>query len=113
MDIDLYELFMNILSLQEDENGKPYQCKHAFNCPSQLKEFKALLQKMASRPEEYITLDGRVTNNIPEGYHGIALVYRNKRIDLGSIHYKCKTNMSIPHKVDDIYMYIYISPCQN
>lgn len=54
---------------------------------------------MASRPQEYITLDGRVTNNIPEGYHGIALVYRNKQIDLGSIHYKCKTNMSIPHKV--------------
>ncbi|XP_078364317.1 uncharacterized protein LOC144648708 [Oculina patagonica] len=53
---------------------------------------------MASRPQEYITLDGRVSNDIPEGYHGIALVYRNKRIDLGSIHYKCKTNMSIPHK---------------
>ena len=85
--------------VQADEDGKPYHCKHSFSCPSQLREFKALLEKMATRPEEYITLDGRVTNNIPEGYHGIALMYRNKRIDLGSVHYKCKTNMSIPHKV--------------
>ena len=85
--------------VQADEDGKPYRCKHSFSCPSQLREFKALLEKMATRPEEYITLDGRVTNNVPEGYHGIALMYRNKRIDLGSVHYKCKTNMSIPHKV--------------
>jgi len=85
--------------VQADEDGTPYHCKHSFSCPSQLREFKALLEKMATRPEEYITLDGRVTNNIPEGYHGIALMYRNKRIDLGSVHYKCKTNMSIPHKV--------------
>ena len=61
---------------------------------------------MATIPEEYITLDGRVTNNIPEGYHGIALMYRNKRIDLGSVHYKCKTNMSIPHKVTNNNMVI-------
>ena len=85
--------------VQADEDGKRYHCKHSFSSPSQLREFKALLGKMATRPEEYITLDGRVTNNIPEGYHGIALMYRNKRIDLGSVHYKCKTNMSIPHKV--------------
>ena len=54
---------------------------------------------MAARPQEYISLEGRVTDNIPEGYHGIALAYRGKRIDLGSVHYQCKTNMSIPHKV--------------
>ncbi|CAH3162441.1 unnamed protein product [Porites lobata] len=54
---------------------------------------------MATRPDEYITLDGRVTNNIPEGYHEIVLMYRNKRIDLRSVHYKCKANMSIPHKM--------------
>ena len=42
---------------------------------------------------------GRVTNNIPERYHGITLMYRNKKIDLGSIHYKCKTNMLIRNKV--------------
>lgn len=89
--------------MQEDEDGKPYKCKHAFNCPSQLNEFKAVLQKMATRPEEYITLDGRITTNIPEGYHGIALAYRGKRIDLGSLHYQCKTNMSIPHKVITCY----------
>ncbi|KAL9977773.1 hypothetical protein ACROYT_G015213 [Oculina patagonica] len=82
----------------KDENRRAYHCKHAFSCTAQLKEFKHVPEKMASRPQEYITLDGRVSNDIPEGYHGIALVYRNKRIDLGSIHYKCKTNMSIPHK---------------
>ena len=84
---------------QEDEDGKPYHCKHSFTCQSQLSEFKSVLEKMATRPEEYITLEGRITNNIPEGYHGIALAYRGKRIDLGSVHYQCKTNMSIPHKV--------------
>ena len=54
---------------------------------------------MATRLEEYITLEGRITNDIPEGYHGIAFAYSRKRIDLGSVHYQCKTNMSIPHKV--------------
>lgn len=88
-----------LFSMQEDEDGKPYKCKHAFNCPSQLNDVKAVLQEMATRPEEYIFLDGRITINIPEGYHGIALAYRGKRIDLGSLHYQCKTNMSIPHKI--------------
>ena len=104
---DLQHKYYTIF-VQEDEDGKPYQCKHAFDCPSQLREFKSLLEKMATRPEEYITLDGRVTNNIPEGYHGIALMYRNKRIDLASVHYKCKTNMSIPHKVTNNMIFPYM-----
>ena len=55
---------------------------------------------MAGKAEEYITPDSHVTNNVVEGYHGIVLAYRNKRIDLAATHYVCKTNMSIPHKVN-------------
>ena len=102
---------MFYLNEQEDEEGKPYHCKHSFTCQSQLNEFKSVLEKMATRPEEYITLEGPNTNNIPEGYHGIALAYRGKRIDLGSVHYQCKTNMSIPHKVTVPTVHHYIS-CQ-
>ena len=59
---------------------------------------------MATKADEYISADGRQTNNTPEGYHGIALSYRDKRIDLGSTHYQCKTNMSIPHKASFLLM---------
>ena len=84
--------------LKQTEDGKPYTTKHAFSCPDQLNAFKTLLENMATKADEYISADGRQTNNIPEGYHGIALSYKDKRIDLGSTHYQCKTNMSIPHK---------------
>ena len=42
---------------------------------------------------------GRLTTNTVEGFHGPALVYRDKRTDLGHTHYVCKTNMAICHKV--------------
>ena len=42
---------------------------------------------------------GRLTTNTVEGFHGLALVYRDKRTDLGHTHYVCKTNMAICHKV--------------
>ncbi|KAK3746103.1 hypothetical protein QZH41_015520 [Actinostola sp. cb2023] len=89
---------------QKTVDGKPYTTKHVFNCSAQLKSFKNLLERMASRAEEYVTLDGQMTTNTTEGYHSIALIYRDKRIDLGSIHYTCKTNMSIPHKVEKFIM---------
>lgn len=92
-------ILSDIFLLQEDDNGKPYTCKHTFTCPSQLQEFKIILQDMADRPHEYVSKDGKFTNNVPEGYHGIALAYRDKRIDLGAEHYSCKTNMSVLHKV--------------
>ena len=38
---------------------------------------------------------GRLTTNAVEGFHGLALVYRDKRTDLGHTHYTCKTNMAI------------------
>ena len=33
-----------------------------------------------------------------EGFHGMALKYCSKRIDLKHAHYCCKTNMAIRHK---------------
>ena len=86
------------------EDGKLYTTKHAFSCPDQLNAFKTLLENMATKGDEYISTDGRQTNNTPEGYHGIALSYKDETIDLGSTHYQCKTNMSIPHKVSFLLM---------
>ena len=61
--------------------------------------FNSLLNQMADRPQDYVTERGRVTTNSVEGFHGVALMYRDKRTDLGHTHYVCKTNMSICHKV--------------
>ena len=82
-----------------NDDGKPYQGKHAFNCPDQLAAFKKVLQKVAERPEEYIGEKGKRTTNTAEGFHGNAMVYCNKRINLNCVHYECKTNMAILHKV--------------
>ena len=49
-----------------NDDGKPYQCKHAFNCPYQLEAFKKVLQKMAEKPEEYIEEKGKRTTNTAE-----------------------------------------------
>lgn len=46
-----------------------------------------------------VTPGGRQTTNAVEGFHGLALMYRDKRTDLGHEHYTCKTNMGICHKV--------------
>ena len=46
---------------------------------------------------------GRLTTNSVEGFHGLALVYRDKRTDLCHTHYVCKTNMAICHKVGNIW----------
>ena len=96
-----YYMYINAYNypLKQMEHGKPYTTKPAFSCPDQLNAFKTLLENMATKADEYISTDVRQTNNTPEGYHGIALSYRDKRIDLGSMHYQCKTNMPIPHKV--------------
>ena len=54
---------------------------------------------MAQRPQDYVSHRGRTTTNTVEGFHGLALLYRSKRTDLGHTHYVCKTNMAICHKV--------------
>ena len=55
-------------------------------------------QAMASRPQDYVSARGRLTTNSVDR---LALVYRDKRVDLGHTHYVCKTNMAICHKVNE------------
>lgn len=54
---------------------------------------------MAKKPQDYVTPSGRQTTNAVEGFHGLSLMYRDKRTDLGHTHYVCKSNMGICHKV--------------
>ena len=75
--------------------GSLYVSKHMFTCEAQSMAFNSLLNQMADRPQDYVTEQGRVTTNSIEGFHGVALMYRDKRTDLGHTHYICKTNMSI------------------
>ena len=82
---------------KENEDGSPYSVKIPLTCPVQGEAFKKLLESMAGRPQEYVTPNGKVTTN-SKGFHGLALKYRSKRIDLKHAHYCCKTNMAICHK---------------
>ena len=54
-----------------------------------------LLKSYAKRPQEYVTLSGKVTTHSIEEFHGLALKYRNKCTDLKHAHYCCKTNKAI------------------
>ena len=83
---------------KENDDGSPYTVKIPLLCPVQGAAFKELLEGMAKRPQEYVTPNGKVTTNSIEGFHGLALKYRNKRTDLKHAHYCCKTNMAICHK---------------
>lgn len=88
--------------LQEKDDGTSYSSKHRFSCQAQADGFKSLLEGMASRPQDYVSARGRLTTNAVEGFHGLALMYRDKRTDLGHTHYVCKTNMAICHKVNKL-----------
>lgn len=82
------------------EDGTPYTSKHTFTCKAQAEDFERLFEEMSARPQDYVSDHGRLTTNSVEGFHGLALVYRDKRTDLGHKHYVCKTNMAICHKVN-------------
>ena len=82
-----------------DEDGTAFKSKHFFNCKAQANSFRALLDTMAASPQDYVSDHGRLTTNAVEGFHGLALIYRGKKTDLGHKHYVCKTNMAICHKV--------------
>ena len=60
---------------------------------------KWLFEEMAAHPQDNVSERGRLTTNTVEGFHGLTLLYRDKKTDLGHAHYTCKTNMSICHKV--------------
>ena len=79
-------------------DGSSYTTKSPLICSVQSEAFEKLLISMADKPQEYITTTGKVTTNAVEGFHGTALKYRGKRIDLLSTHYCCKTNMAVCHK---------------
>ena len=66
---------------------------------AQVEGFKALFEEMATRPQDYVSDLGRLTTNTVEGFHGLALLYRDKKTDLMHTHYVCKTNMAVCHKV--------------
>lgn len=83
---------------EKEKDGKPYTTKHYFSCKAQADAFRELLVQMANRPQDYITPRGRTTTNSVEGFHGLSLMYRDKRTDLGHRHYICKTNMATCHK---------------
>ena len=78
---------MSTYAPQETNDGQKYHSKHSFTCPNQLEALRELFESMAERPQEYVNREERFTKNVPEGYHGVALAYREKRIDVGSVHY--------------------------
>ena len=82
-----------------DADGTPYKAEHGFTCQVQVAAFKSLIEGMSAHPQHYVSDHGRLTTNTVEGFHGLALVYRDKRTDLCHTHYTCKTNMAICHKV--------------
>ena len=84
---------------QEAEDGTPYHTTKPLKCQAQSDAFLHLLKEMSKHPQEYVTAEGRVTTNSIEAFHGLALKYHGKRIDLHHTHYTCKTNMAICHKV--------------
>ncbi len=87
------------------DDGSDYKGQHTFTCRAQVGKFRDLFEQMAAYPQDYISDHGRLTTNTVEGFHGLALLYRDKRTDLGP-HYTCKTNMAICHKVHNTCTYI-------
>ena len=87
----------------QEVDGVPYSTCKPLKCPEHAEAFLELLNSMAAHAQEYITPEGRVTTNSVEGLHGLALKYRSKRVDLQYVHYTCKTNMAICHKVITMY----------
>lgn len=88
--------------LLQEKDGKPYHARNRFTCKAQAEGFRELLETMSERPQDYITPSGRMTTNTVEGFHGLTLMYRDKRTDFGHKHYVCKTNMGVCHKVHNL-----------
>ena len=91
--------YFSVYHPQELADGSPYRTTRPLKCQEQADAFLHLLQEMAKRPQEYVTANERITTNSIEGFHSLALKYRGKKIDLHHVHYVCKTNMAICHKV--------------
>ena len=83
--------------VEKYNDSTPYSTKHCHRlaCAEQAQAFQELLQNMS---EEYVKSKGKLTTNSIEGLHGLELKYQNKRTDLNTIHYCCKTNRATCHK---------------
>lgn len=82
----------------KEVDGKPYSSPIFFDCLVQKSALEKLVHTMAENPEEFISTSGPVTTNIAEGFHGLALMYRDKKAPLKARHYKVKTDMAFLHK---------------
>ncbi len=51
-----------------------------------MEAFWSLLDSMSAWPQNYVSDHGRLTTNAVEGFHGLALLYRDKRTDLHHLH---------------------------
>ncbi len=83
----------------QEKDGKPYHVKSGFTCKAQVDGFIDLLHSMAEKPQDYVSPGGSLTTNTVEGFHGLALMYRDKRTDLGHKHHVYKSDKGICHKV--------------
>ena len=83
-----------------NQDGTPYRSDQRFTCKAQTDGFKKLLDNMAARPQDYVSDRGRLTTNSVEGFHGLALLYRGKRTDLGHTHYVWKVFCLVAMGVD-------------
>ena len=92
---DLHDSKWRKFHSETNDDGSQYTTKSPLLCPVQSED---LLKGMADKPQEYITTTGKVMTNSIEGFHGLALKYRSKQIDLLHTHYCCKTNMAVCHK---------------
>ena len=61
--------------------------------------FKILLVSMADWPQEYASLNSKVTTNSIEGFHGMALKYCSKRIDLKHVYIAAKPTWQFAIKI--------------
>ena len=95
---DLHDSVWCQFHSKTNDDGSRYTTKSPLLCPVQSEAFEELLKAMADKPQEYITSTGKVTTNAIEGFHGLALKYRGKRVDLAHTHYCTKTNMAVCHK---------------
>ena len=94
-----------------NDDGSQYTTKSPLLCPVQSEAFEELLKSMADKPQEYITTTGKVTTNAIEGFHGLALKYRGKRIDLAHTHitaqrptWQCVTRTWVPFRRSSAYV---------
>ena len=72
-------LLLHVNTYMQEKGGMPLSCKEWFPCKAQCDGFKSLL---ADKPQDHFSGSGNMTTNAVEGFHGLALMYRDNRTDL-------------------------------